>query len=177
MSDSIVAYRYAKSLVDLATEKKVVEEVSRDMTFFKSVSDGSRQFLKVMESPIVRHDTKLKVLKKIFEGNVHPVTFSILNILTKKNREALIVSIADEFQKLYNQQKGIEVATVTTVETLTEEQRDSFKEIVANATGKTVLLKEKTDEALIGGYVLRVGDSQVDTSIRKKLNNLKLSLN
>jgi F-type H+-transporting ATPase subunit delta len=177
MSDSIIAYRYAKSLVDLATEKGVVEEVSEDMTFFKKVSDENRQFMKAMANPIVRHDTKLKILKKVFEGNVNPVTFSILNILTKKNRESLITSIADEFRKLYNQQKNIEVASVITVEPLTEAQRTEFKKIVAKATGNTVQLTETTDEALIGGYVLKVGDSQVDTSIRRKLNDLKLSLN
>lgn len=177
MSDSIVAYRYAKSLVDLATEKGVVEEVSNDMAFFKEVSTENRQFMKVMSSPIVRHDTKLKILKGVFEDNVNPVTFSILQILTSKNRESLITSIADEFQKLYNQQKDIEVATVTTVEPLTDAQRAEFKETISKATGKTVQLTEYTDEALIGGYVLKVGDSQIDTSIRRKLNDLKLSLN
>ena len=155
----------------------MVEEVNKDMVFFKQVSTDNRQFMKAMESPIVRHDAKLKVLKKIFEGNVNPITFSILTILTKKNRESLITSISDEYQKLYNQQNAIEVATVTTVEPLTDAQRTEFKELVAKATGKTAQLTEKTDEALIGGYVLKVGDSQVDTSIRRKLNDLKLSLN
>lgn len=177
MSDSIVAYRYAKSLIDLASEKGVVEEVNEDMTFFKQVSDDNRQFMKAMANPIVRHDAKLKVLKKVFEDNVSPITFSILTILTKKNRESLITSIADEYRKLYNQQKGIEVATVTTVEPLTDAQRAEFKALVAKATGKTAQLIEKTDETLIGGYVLTVGDSQVDTSIRRKLNDMKLSLN
>lgn len=177
MSDSIVAYRYAKSLVDLATEKGVVEEVNNDMAFFKQVSDENRQFIKAMESPVVRHDAKLKVLTKVFKDNVNPITFSILTILTKKNRESLIPSIADEYQKLYNLQKGVEVASVITVEPLTDVQRGEFKELVAKATGRTVQLTESTDESLIGGYVLKVGDSQIDTSIRRKLNDLKLSLN
>lgn len=177
MSDSIVAYRYAKSLIDLATEKGVVEEVNEDMTFFKQVSDDNRQFMKAMANPIVRHDAKLNVLKKVFEDNVSPITFAILTILTKKNRESLITSIADEYRKLYNLQKGVEVATITTVEPLTDAQRAEFKALVAKATGKTAQLIEKTDETLIGGYVLKVGDSQVDTSIRRKLNDMKLSLN
>lgn len=176
MSDSVVAYRYAKSLIGLAAERGIVEEVSNDMGFFKQVSNQNREFMKVMANPIVRHDDKLKVLKKVFEKNVHPVTFAILNILTKKHREALIVSIADEFQKLYNQLKNIKVASVTTVEPLTEMQRDEFKSVVSKATGSTVELVESTDESLIGGYILKVGDSQVDTSIRKKLNDLKLTL-
>lgn len=67
MADSIVAYRYAKSLFDLATEKNVVKEVNDDMALFKTVCDENRQFLVVMGNPIVRHHTKLGILKKTFE--------------------------------------------------------------------------------------------------------------
>lgn len=176
MAESIVAYRYAKSLIDLATEKKVVEEVNKDMVLFKEVCEGNRQFLKVMGNPIVRHDKKLGILKNLFESRVHPVTFSIFNVLTKKNREKLIYSIAEEFHKLYNIQHSIQHATVTTVEPLTDEQRTQFTKVVADATNKKVELEEKIDPKLVGGYVLRVGDTQVDTSVRKKLNELKLTL-
>lgn len=176
MADSIVAYRYAKSLFDLATEKNVVNEVNDDMTLFKTVCDENRQFLVIMGNPIVRHHTKLGILKKTFEKNVHPVTFSIFNVLTKKNRENLIYSIAEEFDKLYNQQQGIQKVTITTVTPLTESQRTEFTKIVSEATGKKVVLEEKVNENLIGGYILSVGDTQIDTSVRKRLNELKLSL-
>ncbi len=176
MADSIVAYRYAKSLFDFATEKKVVSEVNNDMVLFKQVCDENRQFLVVLGNPIVRHHTKLAILKKTFEKNVHPVTFSIFNVLTKKNRENLIYLIAEEFDKLYNQQRGIQKVTITTVSTLTDTQRIAFTKLVTDATGKEVVLEEKINESLIGGYVLSVGDTQVDTSVRKRLNDLKLSL-
>lgn len=176
MADSIVAYRYAKSLFDLATEKKVVNEVNDDMTLFKKVCDENRQFLVVLGNPIIRHHDKLEVLKKTFEKNVHPVTFSIFNVLTKKNRENLIYSIAEEFDKLYNQQKGIQKVTVTSVTPLTEAQKAEFIKIVGNSTGKQIVLEEKVNENLIGGYILSIGDTQIDTSVRKRLNELKLSL-
>lgn len=176
MADSIVAYRYAKSLFDLAKERKVVDEVNADMGLFKQVCDENRQFLAVMGNPIVRHDKKLGILKKVFENRVNPVTFSIFNVLTHKNRENLIYGIAEEFQKLFNQDKGIQRATVTTVNPLTDEQRQMFVKIVGDATGKKVELQEKVSESLIGGYVLRVDDTQIDTSVRKKLNDLKLKL-
>ncbi|AFK05432.1 ATP synthase subunit delta [Emticicia oligotrophica DSM 17448] len=176
MADSIVAYRYAKSLFDLAAERKVVDEVNNDMHLFKQICDENRQFLVVLGNPIIRHEQKFGILKKTFEKNVHPVTFSIFSVLTKKNRENLIYSIAEEFGKLYNQQKGIQKAVVTTVTPLTDSQRDEFKKVVAEATGKTVVLEEKVNENLIGGYVLSIGDTQIDTSVRKKLNELKLQL-
>jgi F-type H+-transporting ATPase subunit delta len=176
MADSIVAYRYAKSLFDLATEKKVVSEVNDDMISFKTVCDENRQFLVVLGNPIVRHEKKLAILKKTFEKNVHPVTFSIFSVLTKKNRENLLYSIAEEFDKLYNEQKGIQKITITTVTPLTTAQKAEFTKIVAGATGKQVVLEEKVNENLIGGYILSIGDTQIDTSVRKKLNELKLSL-
>ncbi len=176
MADSIVAYRYAKSLFDLATEKKVVNEVNNDMITFKTVCDENRQFLVVLGNPIVRHHTKLAILKKTFEKIVHPVTFSIFNVLTKKNRENLIYSIAEEFDKLFNQQKGIQKVTVTTVTPLTDVQRAEFTKIVGDSSGKQIVLEEKVNENLIGGYILSIGDTQIDTSVRKRLNELKLSL-
>lgn len=176
MADSIVAYRYAKSLFDLATEKKVVNEVNNDMILFKTVCDENRQFLVVLGNPIVRHHTKLGILKKTFENHVHPVTFSIFNVLTKKNRENLIYSIAEEFDKLYNLQKGIQKVTVTSVTPLTDAQKAEFIKIVGDSTGKQIVLEEKVNENLIGGYILSVGDTQIDTSVRKRLNELKLSL-
>ena len=175
MSESIVAYRYAKSLIDLANERKVTDEVNTDMGLFKQICEENYQFQVIMRSPLIRHEKKLVILKNIFEKNVNPVTFLILNVLTKKHREALIYSIADEFQKLYDTQKGIQQVQVTSSAPLTDEQRKSFTKLVGDATKKQVVLNEKVNEKLIGGYVLKIGDTQIDTSIRKKLNDLKLT--
>ena len=70
MSEAIVAYRYAKSLIELANEKNVVDDVYKDMGLFKQVCDENKQFLVVMGSPIVRGNKKMTILKKVFEKNV-----------------------------------------------------------------------------------------------------------
>jgi F-type H+-transporting ATPase subunit delta len=176
MSESIVAYRYAKALIDLANEQGVVKEVNQDMSFFETVCLENANFVAVMANPIVRHDKKLSILKKIFENKVNNVTFSIFNVLTKKNREKLIYPIAKEFQKLFNLQTGVQIVEVSSVVALTDAQRSQFSKIVAEAIHKEVLLEESINESLIGGYVLRVGDTQIDTSVKKKLNELKLAL-
>ncbi|AWW00725.1 ATP synthase F1 subunit delta [Arcticibacterium luteifluviistationis] len=176
MSDAVVAYRYAKALIDFAIEQKVVEDVNNDMKFFTDVCEQNSEFEAVMANPIVRHDKKRTILKNIFESRVNPVTYSIFDVLTRKNRESLIRSIASEFQKLYVKLNNIEQAIVTTVEPLTAAQREEFIKIVKDASGMTVELEERIDKELIGGYVLRVGDTQIDTSVRKKINDLKLEL-
>lgn len=176
MSESVVAYRYAKALIDLAIEQKVVKEVNDDMTFFSDVCGINKDFQAVMANPIIRHSKKLNILKEIFEKNVNSVTFSIFDVLTRKNRESLIYPISVEFQKLYNELNKVQVATVTSVEPITDTQKEEILKIVKDATGRSVELSEEIDKSLIGGYVLRVGDVQYDTSIRKSLNELKLAV-
>ncbi len=176
MSESVVAYRYAKALIDLAIQQKVVDKVNDDMKFFAEICEQNKEFTKVMANPIVRHDKKKSILKSIFENKINDVTFSIFNVLTRKNRENLLYPIAVEFQKLYADLNKVQKATITTVVPLNAKQREEFVKVVKDATGKTVDLLEKIDETLIGGYVLKVGDLQIDTSIRKKINELKLEL-
>lgn len=176
MSQSIIAYRYAKALIDLANEQGVVNEVNTDMSFFEEVCEQNDEFTAVMASPIVRHEKKFGILRKIFENRVNKVTFSIFNVLTTKNRENLILPIAQEFQKLFNDQNGIQKVQVSSAEKLNEKQLSDLNKIVESAVNKKVILEERIDESLIGGYVLRVGDTQIDTSVKKKLNDLKLAL-
>jgi len=176
MSVGIVASRYAKSLIDLAKEKNVLEAVFEDMKLFRETASKNRALMLALKSPVVRHDKKLAILKALFEARVNPVSYSIFTIITKKNRESILDAIADEFITLYNSYQGILKATVTTTTPLTEELRTQFINIVASATGKTIELEEKIDPKLIGGYVLRVNDRQIDASLRSRLNELKLQL-
>jgi F-type H+-transporting ATPase subunit delta len=176
MSVSIVAARYAKSLIELAKEKNVLEEVFEDMKLFKDTADKNRGLMLALKSPVVRHEKKLGILKSLFESRVNAVSFAIFNIITRKNRESIMDSIAEEFIVAYNESKGIQRAVVITSVPLTDELRSQFNNIVASATGKIIELEEKIDENLIGGYVLRVNDRQIDASVKSKLNELKLQL-
>lgn len=176
MSQQIVASRYAKSLIGLAQEKGVLDTVYKDMVLFDEVVNASRELQLVFASPIISHFKKLEIIRGIFQKKVDPATFTIFEIITRKNREEILPALAEEFKNQYAVIKGIQKATVSSVVPLTEMQRQSFIKVVADATGKTIDLVEKIEPNLIGGYVLRVGDRQVDTSVRKKLNDLKVSM-
>ncbi|MHA4742206.1 ATP synthase F1 subunit delta [Dyadobacter sp. MSC1_007] len=176
MSVSIVASRYAKSLIELAKERNVLEEVYQDMLLFKDTADNNRGLMLALKSPVVRHEKKSGILKALFEKRVNAVSYAIFNIITKKNRESILDEIAAEFVKAYNSHQGIQKATVVTTTPLTDELRKQFTDMVATATGKTVQLAEKVDTALVGGYVLTIGDRQLDASLRSRLNELKLQL-
>jgi len=174
MSQQTVAYRYAKSLLDLAKEKNVEDKVYEDMKLFNQVCDDNHQFYLLLKSPIVSHFDKLTILQKIFTGKVDAASMSIFEIITKKNREEMLPYIAEDYLRQYEIFKGIQKAYITTVSPLTTSQKADFQKIVADATGKTIEIIEKIDETLIGGYVLQVNDRQIDTSVKTKLNELKV---
>lgn len=175
MAIATVAARYAKSLLDLAQEKRLTETIHKDMQFFKNTVASSRPLLLMMKNPIVRAEKKNAIIKAVFEGRLNPMTMAFFQIIAKKNREAILDAIAEEFINQYNRLNGIERATVITTVPLTDALRKKFRDIVLKTTGgKLVELEEKIDSRLVGGYVLRLGDQQVDESIRSQLNDLRL---
>lgn len=174
MSDLIVAARYAKSLFDLSIERNSLEEVSKDLQMIGSLINGNRELKLLLKNPVVPHLKKLAIFRELFEGKVNELTMSLLALTTKKNRESVIPSMVTEFHKLYNGHLGIQTATVTTTSELTAEQRSEFVEMVKTISNKkSVELIEKTDESIIGGFVLRVDDEQLDDSINTKLKSLR----
>jgi len=175
MADLRVASRYVKSLLSLAIEQGAVEQVHNDMDLFTKTVNQSKDFALMLHSPIIKHETKKAILNKIFKGKVHPLTMAIIDILTQKNREPLLPSIAKEFHNAYNEYKGIGKATVTTAVALDAGLRAEIEKIVKNISTKDkVELVEKIDKDMIGGFILDVGDRQIDTSIKNRLKALKV---
>jgi F-type H+-transporting ATPase subunit delta len=175
MAHSRVASRYVKSLLSLAEEQKVLDQVHADMQLLDSVCKSSRDFSLMLKSPIIRHDKKRDILEAIFKNKVHKITMAIIDILTKKNREPLLPEIAAEFHHAYNVYKGIQKATITTTVAMDHATRTEIEAIVKKLSDKTqVEVVQKVDSSLIGGFVLNVGDKQIDASIKTKLKTLQV---
>lgn len=177
MSEFRVATRYAKSLLDLAIEQNALEDVHRDMQLFDQICTQSRDFWLLLKNPIINHEKKLHVLESLFKDKVHHMTASFFEIITRKNRESVLASIAKEFHRQYNVFKGVEQAVVTTTFAINDQLREHFKQIVDQTEGTGdggVELAEVVDESLIGGFVLKIGGQQLDASILSKLKELKL---
>ena len=175
MSEFRVSTRYAKSLLELAIEKGALEEVLADMKQLTAVATANRDFALSLKSPIVNFDKKLKVLNALFASTANKITMAFYGIVARKNRADLLVDIAREFQKQYNSHKGIQVADLTTTFPITEDLRSKFVGIVKEISGlDKIELVEKIDTDIIGGFVLKVNDRQLDESLSSKLKALRL---
>jgi F-type H+-transporting ATPase subunit delta len=176
MSEQRVASRYAKSLLDLAEERGTLEQVKADMDLFRTTLEQNRDLRLLLRNPIVKHDKKLAILKAIFGGKVSEVTEKFFSIVTQHNRESALEWVATEFQSQYDALRGMQVAQVTTAAPLAPVLREELNKIVRRQSGlENVTLQESVDESLIGGFILRVGDRQLDESVRNSLRKLRNS--
>jgi F-type H+-transporting ATPase subunit delta len=170
------ATRYAKSIIELAKEQKVLDEVYGDMKLFSAVIEQNRIFSVMLKNPIVNHDKKRKVLHALFDTRMNKLSIAAFDLITKKNRESILAEISTEFQVQYNAFKGLQVADITTTINLDDELRNKFNSLVEEISGKKANLNEIIDDDIVGGFVLNVGDLRLDQSIKTQLNNIKREL-
>lgn len=174
MSNQRVASRYAKSIMELSLEKGRLEEVHADFERLTALGKSNRELAVVLNNPVVKSDKKLNILKALFQKDADPITITFFEIVSRKNRENILMDVAVEFEHQYNSHKSIQVADITTTFELNDELRKEFKEVVKEISGKdSVQLREKIDPTLIGGYILKVNDRQIDESLSSKLRQLK----
>lgn len=171
-----VASRYAKSLLNLAQEKNLVEEFKTDLAMYIDVFHTSYDFNLMMHSPIIQKSKKIAIVKQIFEGKISEPMMAFFLLVIKKGRESGLDEISTEFLRQYDLYKGIQKATVISAKALSTEARTKISALVAEKTNKTVELTEKIDEDLIGGFILRIGDIQIDNSIESQLRKIKNSI-
>lgn len=168
------ASRYAKSLIDLSTERNALEEIKNDMVFFEDVVDTNSELEAILKNPIVPLDKKAGILNDIFGNKVHQITNSFLKLVVNKGRSAILFDTAKQFINQYNDIKGIVTAEVTSAIAITDANRTEIITLVKKELGANeVIIKEKVDGTLIGGFILKVGDKQFDASIAGGLQKLK----
>ena len=109
----------------------------------------------------------------MFSGKVHEMILSFFKIVVRKGRAEILFATAKEFITQYNVIKNVVKAIVTSASPLSEENITQIEEVVKQATNGEVILTSIVDPKLIGGFILKVGDKQFDTSISSKLNKLR----
>jgi len=173
MSELTVASRYAKSFIELAEEQNILEAIKDDMVFFMHTLKVNSQLQAVLGNPIISHSKKLNILTAVFESRVNKLSIAFYKLMINKGRGDVLYVTAHEFVDQYNIIKHITKASVVSATPLSAVNKQTIEADVKQAVGGTVILETKVDPALIGGFVLTIGDRQLDTSIASSLKKLK----
>jgi len=172
MAESRAAIRYAKAVLSLASDQKATETVNKDMKLIANTIADSKELSEMLQNPVVRTSVKKDVLSQTFKST-HKITGSLINTLITNKRIALLGDVANKYNHLFDILKDKQVAKVTTAIPLTDSLKAKVLAKVKELTGKEVEVVNVIDENILGGFILRVGDIQYDSSIANKLNKLK----
>ncbi|WP_158840009.1 ATP synthase F1 subunit delta [Polaribacter sp. L3A8] len=173
MKDARAAIRYAKAILNLAKDSKEETVVNDDMLFISNTISENDEFEVMLRSPIVSTTDKTNVLNALFSGKVNNITLGLFHLLQDNKRIAMLHSIAKQYAIIYDFDKNMQVAKVTTAVPLTKEIEAKILAKIVALTGDNANLENEINPAILGGFILRVGDMQYDASISNYLNELK----
>ena len=173
MPNPRLATRYAKSLIDLAIERGELESVYADMQWLRDVCKSNRDFVNLLRSPIIKGDTKKKILEAITGGNISEITAGFNRLLITKGRESNLPEISNAFVTAYKVKKNILTIKLTTAAPVSDTLRNAVIEQVKKSIGfENVELEEKVDPEIIGGFILQAGDKLVEASVSYDLKTI-----
>ena len=175
MASTRAAIRYAKAILDAAHDKGVAVAVNTDMEMIATTINTNQELSGFIQNPTTRVEVKESALSEIF-NEVNPVTKSLFRLLLENKRFEILAGIAVEYNKLFEEMNGVEVATVTTAIEMDKDLEAKVLAKILTFSNKKVLIRNVVDPSIIGGFILRIGDQQYNASVANRLRVLKREL-
>lgn len=176
MDQSAINVRYAKAFFSSAKEKKQLIPLKNDIETVYKLCQSSKEFILLLESPVVRPSKKSAVIQQIFDGAVHPFTLKFLLLIIENKREMFLPGICRNFLDLTRKDQHIKSAVLTSATKLSTKTIQNIKDSLAKELEASIELSTQIKPEIIGGLVLRLDDKQYDASIATQLKKIKQNL-
>ena len=173
MKSQKLAGRYANALYEFAVQENKLEETYQDILTLKEVFHENHDLKAVIESPVITPDKKKNIFSTLFEQKINAVSYGFLSLIIKKKREPALLMIFDEFIRLYNKHHNIRIAQFTTAVAISDALAERIKAVLEEQTKSTIQLQRIVNPELIGGFIVKIDDFLVDTSLIGRINKLK----
>jgi len=173
-----MAGRYATALFELALEEKAVDAVKQDLDRFDGLIAESPDLARLVRSPVFSADEQLKALSAILDkAGISGIAANFLRVITTNRRLFAVRDMIRGYRTLRARHRGEVTAQVTVAEKLNDKNLDALKSALKSVTGgKDIDLEVNVEPAIIGGLVVKVGSRMIDSSLRTKLNAIKLAM-
>ena len=169
---SRAAIRYAKAILETAVSSGNATKVNEDMLSIVTTVAANAELSEFLSSPIITSDVKMNALTEVFAA-AQTETQSLFKLLQENKRFEILMPIASQYNALFDELNGVEVATVTTAFPITPELGAKVLAKVATISDKKISIQNIVDPAIIGGFILRIGDKQYNASVANRLQELR----
>ena len=174
---SAVAERYAGSLFELALQENSVAKVEADLSNFEAMLNDSADLARLIDSPVFSSEEQAKAIAAIADkAGITGLTGNFLRVVARNRRLFAVPGMIKAFRHIAADHRGEASAEVTSAHELTAAQQTELKATLKGIAGKDVAIAITVDPSLLGGLIVKMGSRQIDTSLKTKLNSLKLAL-
>ena len=172
----ILAKKYGRAIYEIAAEQNSLKQTEEDLVLIADAIRKNQNLKDFLNHPLLHRDVKKDTLKKLFADKVQPVVLQFCYVVMDKDRFEVFPMMVDYYVAMAHEGMGVEEADVTSALPLSKSQAEALKDKLADITGKKIILKQKVDTALIGGFTVQVGDRLIDGSVARQLDTLKAKM-
>lgn len=174
---SDLAGRYAAALLDLADEKKALDQVSADLQSLRAMIAESQDLRRLLNSPVITREERRKAMAAVMDrAGIGALTRNFVLVVARNHRLFALPAMIEAYLAELARRRGEITAQVTSARSLTDAQQAALLQSLRASVGGKVQLDLKVDPALIGGLIVRVGSRMIDSSLRSKLQRLQLAM-
>ena len=168
------ANRYSLALYELASESNSLIKIEENSQAILKLISSSRDFSNLIKDPTLNRDILNQVIEKISDNFSLEVLFkNFLSFLISKRRFFYVEQILKSFNEICSEKRGELKAEIKSAKNLTQDEINSITEELSNNFKSEIKLNYTHDQSLIGGLVVQIGSTMIDTSIKKKLQQLE----
>ena len=174
---SETAERYARAAFELALEQGALEVLESDFSKLDAAFAESADLREAAASPLIEPDEKTRALVAVAEKiGLSPLGCNIVGVVAKNRRAGALPDVTRAFRAMLARHRGARQAEIISAKPLSDAERQSIVAAASKAVGAQIEAEARVDESLIGGFIVRVGSRQFDSSLKSKLAGMKLAL-
>ena len=173
MATDELIHGYAEALFRIVKAEDELDRVEDELYRFGKLLDSNHELKQALSDRSIEKEQRAKVLDEILSGKVSPHTLGLLEFIVAQGRARQLPQILDELSDLAAEARSAVVAEVRSAVPLDDSQRSQLASALSSATGKKVEVKVLVDPSVIGGIVAKVGDTVIDGTVRRRLEQLK----
>jgi len=171
---STSANRYSLALYELASEKNLLSQVEENSSAFLDLILNNKEFYNLIKDPTINRDVLINIINKISENFKLEILFkNFLNFLITKRRFFYVEEILKKYVETCSEKRGELKAEIRSAKQLTEDEINKITQELSSNFKSKIKLNYNHDQSLIGGLVVQVGSTMIDTSIKNKLQQIE----
>ena len=175
IKDTKIAKRYARALFDIASEDQSYNDWLDKLKLISDIGED-KNFAQVLNSTKISLSKKMNVIDEVFKSQLNTLQLNFLKLLTKNESFSIIQDIHKQFLDQVEKLNNIIRVSVTSPYKISDDLKDQISNLVNEISGSESVIEERIDSELIGGVVIRLGDTVIDGSIKNKVKQLRREL-